>query len=107
MLPAAEAEVRAQGGDAAQVQALRERLAGPEAAARLADLDRRRADWDARVQAFRAARTRLEQDTSLSPDARAAAIAGLLDKSFTAPERQRVATLDGLAAADSGSPPGH
>ena len=54
---AAEAEVRAQGGDAAQVQALRERLAGPEAAARLADLDRRRADWDARVQAFRAART--------------------------------------------------
>jgi lipase chaperone LimK len=94
----AEAEVRARGGDAAELQALRERLAGPEAATRLADLDRRRAGWDARVEAFRGARERLDQDPSLSPDARTAAIARLLAESFTPPERLRVAALDRLAA---------
>lgn len=105
MLPAAEAEVRAQGGDAARVQDLRERLAGPEAAERLADLDRRRADWDTRLGAFRAARARLEQDATLSPDARKAAVADLLTKSFTPPERTRVAALDRIAGAPTSATP--
>jgi lipase chaperone LimK len=105
MLPAAEAEVRARGGDDAAVQALRERLAGPEAAARLADLDRRRGDWDARVAAFRAARARVEQDATLTPDARTAAVARLLAESFTPPERVRVAALDRVAGTTPGAPP--
>lgn len=99
LLPAAEAVVRARGGDAAEVEALRQRLAGPEAAARLADLDRRRADWDARLEAFRAARARLDGDPTLSPDGRATAVARLLAESFTPPERLRIAALDRIAAA--------
>jgi lipase chaperone LimK len=106
MLPAAEAEVRARGGGDAEIQALRERLAGPEAAARLADLDQRRAAWDARVDAYRAARARLEHDATLTPDARAGAVARLLSESFTPAERLRVAALDRLAAnAADAAPP--
>lgn len=44
---------RAQGADAAEVQALRARLVGPEAAARLAALDDAEAAWHARVQRYR------------------------------------------------------
>ncbi len=72
-LRAAEDEVRSRGGDAAELQQLRERLAGPEAAGRLADLDRQRAAWQSRVDAYRAARERLANDPSLDEAARAAA----------------------------------
>lgn len=99
----AEAEVRARSGDADDLHALRERLAGPEAAMRLADLDRRRADWDGRVEAFRAARERLDHDPTLSPDARTAAVARLLAESFTPAERLRVEALDRIAATPPGS----
>lgn len=44
---------RARGADVAEVQAIRTRLVGPEAAARLAALDDTEAAWQARVQRFR------------------------------------------------------
>lgn len=44
---------RARGADAAEVQAIRTRLVGPEAAARLAALDDAEAAWQARVQRYR------------------------------------------------------
>lgn len=94
----AEAEIRAGGGGAAEIGAMRERLAGPEAAARLAELDERRNAWQGRVAAFRDARARLQGDATLAPDARAAAIARLLDESFTPAERRRVEALDRMAA---------
>ena len=97
-LRAAEDEVRSRGGDDAELQQLRERLAGPEAAGRLADLDRQRAAWQGRVDAYRTARERLASDPSLDEAGRAAAIARLLDESFTEPERRRVAALDRIAA---------
>lgn len=100
-LRAAEDEVRSRGGDAAELQQLRERLAGPEAAGRLADLDRQRAAWQSRVDAYRAARERLANDPSLDEAARAAATQRLLDESFTEPERRRVAALDRIAAGAS------
>lgn len=90
----AEAEIRAGGGGTAEVAAMRERLAGPEAAARLAELDQRRSAWRSRVDAFRAARDRLRSDASLAPEARDAAIARLQEESFTPPERRRVEALD-------------
>jgi lipase chaperone LimK len=94
----AEAEVRAGGGGDAEIAAMRARLAGPEAAARLAELDQRRNAWRSRVAAFRDARARLQEDATLAPDARAAAIARLLDDSFTPAERRRVEALDRMAA---------
>jgi lipase chaperone LimK len=104
-LRSAEAEVRARGGDDAAVAAMRERLAGPEAAARLADLDRRRNAWQGRVDAFRAARERIRHDPTLSSDAQAAAIARLADESFTPAERRRVDALDRIGAHASGTEP--
>jgi lipase chaperone LimK len=97
-LRGAEAEIRARGGDDAEVAALRERLAGPEAAKRLADLDRERGVWQGRVAAFRTERDRLANDPQLAPDTRTAAIARLLDESFTPAERRRVEALDRIAA---------
>jgi lipase chaperone LimK len=94
----AEAEIRARGGDETEITAMRERVAGPEAAARLADLDRRRAAWQTRVDAFRAARTSILNDGSLSAEARDAAVARLRDESFSEAERRRVAALDEIAA---------
>lgn len=97
-LRSAEAEVRALGGDDAAVAAIRERLAGPEAAARLADLDRQRNAWQERLETFRDARERIQHDASLAPDGQAAAVARLFDESFTPAERRRVEALDRLAA---------
>jgi lipase chaperone LimK len=96
VLRAAEEEIRAHGGSDAEVAAARERLVGPEAAARLAALDRRRAEWRGRVDAFRAARDRLRADPALTPEAREAAVARLLAESFTPAERQRVEAVDRL-----------
>ena len=97
----AEAEIRARGGDDAEIAAMRERVAGPEAAARLAALDRLRGAWLARVDAFRAERARIQNDATLTPEARAAAIARLTDESFDRDERQRVEALDRITAAQS------
>lgn len=94
----AEAEIRAGGGGDAEIAAMRERLAGPEAAARLTELDRRRSAWQQRVAAFRDARARLQEDATLAPAARDAAIGRLLDESFTPAERRRVEALDRMAA---------
>ncbi len=99
----AEAEIRAHGGDDAEIAAVRERVAGPAAAARLAELDRQRGAWQARIDAFRAARTDIANDATLTPEARGAAIARLLDASFDATERRRVEALDRIAA-DPSSP---
>ncbi len=104
----AETEIRARGGDDAEVAAMRARVAGPEAAARLAELDQRRRAWEGRVAAFRAERDRLARDPTLAADGRTAAIAQLLAESFTPPERRRVEALDriedGSTATDSPPP---
>jgi lipase chaperone LimK len=94
----AEADVRANGGSPAEVQALRERLAGPEVAGRLAELDAKREQWQTRVAGFRADRERIAKDPSLDPPAREAAVRALLERSFTPAERRRVEALDRLEA---------
>jgi lipase chaperone LimK len=93
----AEAEIRANGGGTPEIQALRERLAGPEVAARLADLDARRAEWLRRVDALRTERDRIAADPTLDEAARTEATARLLD-GFTTSERRRIEALDRLAA---------
>ena len=86
------------------IQGLRERFAGPEAATRLAALDRRRAEWSARVEAFRGERSRIAGDGALTAAERAAATERLLAESFTPTERLRVEALDRVAATEAPEP---
>jgi lipase chaperone LimK len=92
-----EARLRAAGGSDAEVRALREARFGPEAAERLAALDRTRAEWDARVAEYRAERDRVAARES-DPAARAAALAALRDARFEGPERLRVEALERMEA---------
>jgi lipase chaperone LimK len=93
-----ESALRAVGASPDEVRALRERMAGPEAADRLEALDRARAEWDARVASYREARAAIESDPSLTAEARTRAIDDLVAARFTGPERVRVAALDRIAA---------
>ena len=93
-LAEAEAALRAQDASDEAIRALREQLVGPEAADRLAALDRRRAEWQGRVDAFRAARHAIETDDTLDPASRGRRIQELLAERFTPAERLRVQTLD-------------
>lgn len=78
----------------------REALFGAEAAGRLAALDTRRAEWNARVDAYRTQRQRILVDSRLSAAQRARALDALLAP-FTPNERLRV---DALTRADAGRP---
>ncbi len=62
---AAEADLRARGADAAEVHADRVARFGEEGAARLEALDARRADLDAKLDAYIAQRARLGDPTAL------------------------------------------
>jgi lipase chaperone LimK len=93
-----EAALRAAGGTDGDVQALREARFGPEAAARLAALDRQRAAWNARLDAWRAERDRILADPDLDAASRAAALDAARAARFTGPEATRVRALDEAAA---------
>jgi lipase chaperone LimK len=88
-----EAELRAKGATDDDIHDYRAATYGDEAADRLADLDRQRAEWQKRLDAFRAERARIAETT---PDeaARQKAEDDLLARSFSEAERRRVrATL--------------
>ena len=72
----------------AETRSFRERTFGPEAAARLAALDDARARWAQRLEAFRGERANLADP---------AAVARLLQTSFTPEERVRVEALERMA----------
>jgi lipase chaperone LimK len=91
-----EAALRERGGSDAELRALREELVGAEAAERLEERDRRRADWEGRLAEYRVARDAVLADAGLEPEAREAAIEGLLARRFDARERIRVRTLDSM-----------
>jgi lipase chaperone LimK len=95
-LQADEAALREAGASDAEVQALREARFGPEAAARLAALDHRRAEWSRRVDAWRVERARLAAD-GVSPEE----IAAQRAERFTPPERRRIEALERIEAAEA------
>jgi len=97
-----EQAMRAAGAGDDQIAAARTAAFGPEAAARLADLDRARAEWDARLARFRDARAALLADPRLDDAERGRRIAELLVRSFTPEERIRVDALDRIAAERAG-----
>jgi len=94
----AEAALRAAGAGPAEIEAERERRFGPEAARRLAALDRRRAEWEGRVAAYRAARDALRAEGRAAEDYDAA-LEALRDAHFAGPERLRIEALDRAEAA--------
>lgn len=90
--------MRAAGASDAEIQRYRVETDGPEAADRLAELDRRRAAWAARLQTFRAARAAL-LSAETEPAEPGLAVRRLLEGSFTPLEQIRVEATDHMDAA--------
>lgn len=86
--------VRARGGSDAEVFAVRERAFGADAAERLAALDVERAEWKARLEAWRGELAAIESDASLSPEEKAAAIEATRSQRFSDEEQVRVEALE-------------
>lgn len=86
----------------AQRTAEREALWGKEAASRLAQLDQERARWDARVEQYLLARSRIDANRGLSSTARAQAIAALRAQQFNAAEQRRIASLEAIGQLKPG-----
>jgi lipase chaperone LimK len=80
----------------------REAMWGKEAAGRLARLDEQRAQWDARIEQYLFARSRIDADRSLSPAARAQALAALRAQRFDAAEQRRIASLEAIGQLKPG-----
>jgi len=96
-LAASEEALRAAGGSDEEIRVLREEIVGAEAAARLADLDQRRAAWQERVDEYRAERDAIEADAALSGAEKQRRIDALIAERFQRPEQARVRALDRIA----------
>lgn len=93
-----EAELRAEGASAAEIDTRRQEAFGDEAAARLAALDQARAEWNGRVADYRAERQELDA-TAFTDDAEAAAaLEALRSSHFDGPELLRIRALDDAEA---------
>lgn len=120
-LPAAEREARAQAsvGDLVQQQtalfddthadpatryAERARIWGDAAAARLAQLDQQRAQWQARLDAYAQQSQRIDADDALDPQQRQAALLQLLHDSFHGPERIQVQAMQNTTLSATTAP---
>lgn len=86
----------------AQRAAEREALWGKEAAGRLAQLDQERTRWDARIENYLRARSRIDANRGLSSAARAQAIAALRAQQFDAAEQRRIASLEAIGQLKPG-----
>ncbi|XYI02904.1 lipase secretion chaperone [Sorangium sp. So ce1128] len=93
---AEEQALRDAGASDEELRAHRVATVGPEAADRLAELDRQRAAWQRRLDAFASARGALAA-TVADPEERRAAEEALLAGAFTPEERLRVRAILGLA----------
>lgn len=89
-----ERQLRDSGASEAAITASRTAAFGADGAARLAQLDQQRAQWDARLARFRAARAAIQADAKLDEAERQRRIDALLTASFTEQERVRVEALD-------------
>lgn len=82
--------LRAAGADEGRIRQLRMGMLGPEATERLEELDRSRAEWRERVEAFQQERERILSQPGLADSDRRAAVNTLLEEQFTANERLRL-----------------
>jgi lipase chaperone LimK len=98
-LRAEVAALRSAGASEDEVFALREREFGREAAERLADLDRRRAQADRRHAEYRLQRDAILADPALDPEQRTDAVEALRAASFEPHEIVRIRALDRMETA--------
>jgi len=98
-----EEALRQSGASAADIQAYRTARFGPEAAVRLSALDDRRAAWQGRVDAFRAARAEIE---AAVPDVtlRNQRVAELVDSTFSGSEHIRIEALERIGGHPLSAP---
>lgn len=81
-LLAAENEARARGASADEMLAVRTRLVGAEAARNLAALDQENAEFERRVNAFKAEKAKILANAQLSEPEQLASIEGLRNREF-------------------------
>jgi len=91
-------KLRQSGAGEAEIHAAREQMVGTEAAERLAQLDRKRAQWKQRMADYRKARQRIMASDGLAPEDKQAAIDQLIKDRFSKQEAIRVRALDRIAA---------
>lgn len=85
-------QMRAAGASDAEIYQTRAQTLGDDAAARLAELDRERAQWQQRLEGFVEERERIRQ-SGLSAEDQGAAIDALVTRQFSGPEIARVRAL--------------
>jgi lipase chaperone LimK len=93
-LEEAAQQIRAQGGSEDDVYRMRAAATSPEAANRLADVDRDEAAWKARIAAYQAQRATVSGAPGSDAD-RAAALSDLRNRLFTPEEQRRLAAYEG------------
>jgi lipase chaperone LimK len=93
-LEEAAQKIRAQGGSEDDVYRMRAAATSPEAANRLADLDRDEAAWKARIATYQAQRGSVSSTPGSDAD-RAAALSALRNRLFTPEEQRRLAAYEG------------
>ena len=93
-------QLRAQGGSAEQVRALRQQLVGAEATNRLEALDQQRSQWKQRVATFAAAKAQIDGQNGLSDGDKQAAIQRLAEEQFNETERLRLEAAVELSASN-------
>ena len=93
-LEEAAQRIRADGGSEDDVYRMRAAATSPEAANRLADLDREEAAWKARIAAYRSQRAAVLSAPGGDAE-RAAAIGELRDRLFTPDEQRRLVAYEG------------
>jgi lipase chaperone LimK len=104
-LPALAEMIERSARTPAERDAARRAQWGDDAAQRLAALDAERADWEARVRRYAAARARIDADARLDADARARAVAALRGQLFDADEQRRIASLEAIGRLDAALSP--
>ena len=92
-LEEAAQQIRAQGGSEDDVYRMRAAAVSPEAANRLADLDRDEANWKARIAAYQAQRATVLSTPGSDAD-RTAAMSDLRNRLFTPEEQRRLAAYE-------------
>ena len=87
-------KMRAEGASEDDIYRMRAKAFSPEAAARLADLDRQVLDWNKRIAIYQSDRKSLLDNASLSDPDRQAAIQQLRDAHFSSDEQKRLAAYE-------------
>ena len=93
-LEEAAQQIRAQGGSEDDVYRMRAAATSPEAANRLADVDRDEAAWKARIATYQSQRNAVLATPGSDAD-RAAALSDLRNRLFTPDEQRRLAAYEG------------